>query len=240
MHGFAPPSGVLLELCKSISDLHTDGNIVRAGHRLDWKRVLTGVEKTFVRILLESGPVMSRKDLERECLATGMKRATFYVYLDYSPLIAKYARGVFGLRGARIEPGIVDELSPVHRRSKVLHDYGWTANGEIWLAFRLSDNTIATGIVSVPAAMSRYIQGEFTLKTEDETPIGILNAGTAYSAWGLGALFRRRGGEPGDYLVIVFDLKERTAAAQIGDASLVDTFRDNSYKDLMGAKSPKE
>jgi hypothetical protein len=227
MRGFAPPSGVLLELCRSIPGLHTDGNVVGTDHQLSWEKVLSGTERIFVRILLESGPVMSREELEQRCLKEGMKRATFYIYLDYSPVLAKYARGVYGLRGASIEPGVVDQLMTHRRRGKVLRDYGWTTRGDVWLAFRLSDSTIANGVVSVPTAMGRYVQGDFTLKAEDQTVIGNLRA-RAGSAWGLGPLFRRRGGEPGDYLVIVFDSKERTAMAQIGDASLVDTFRDDT------------
>ena len=36
-------------------------------------------------------------------------------------------------------------------------------------------------------------------------------------AWGLGPLFRRRGGEPGDLFQIIFDVKQRLAVAQLGE-----------------------
>ena len=46
------------------------------------------------------------------------------------------------------------------------------------------------------------------------------------SAWGLGPFFRRRGGESGDYLSIVYDPSRWVATVQIGDASLTDQFGD--------------
>ena len=39
-------------------------------------------------------------------------------------------------------------------------------------------------------------------------------------AWGLGPLFRRRGGDPGDSLRILFDLKTKNAIAELGQASV--------------------
>jgi len=39
-------------------------------------------------------------------------------------------------------------------------------------------------------------------------------------AWGLGPLFRRRGGDLGDSLRIVFDLKSKIAVAELGQSSI--------------------
>jgi hypothetical protein len=41
----------------------------------------------------------------------------------------------------------------------------------------------------------------------------------------IGPFFRRRGGEPGDYLVVDFDLQAREAMVHIGDAGLLDGFQ---------------
>jgi hypothetical protein len=38
--------------------------------------------------------------------------------------------------------------------------------------------------------------------------------------WGLGPLFSRRGGDPGDSLRILFDLKTKNAIAELGQASV--------------------
>ena len=45
------------------------------------------------------------------------------------------------------------------------------------------------------------------------------------SAWGLGPMFRRRGVEADDYLVVVFDLAKRAAVAHVGDQGLLEGFQ---------------
>ncbi len=59
--------------------------------------------------------------------------------------------------------------------------------------------------------MKSYIQGEFGLVSPDGQCVGRLVVKDT-QAWGLGPFFRRRGGEPGDVLEIVFDPKERIAS----------------------------
>ena len=75
--------------------------------------------------------------------------------------------------------------------------------------------------MSIPAALKAFLQGRFTLMTSDNSRIGALVV-KDNSAWGLGPFFSRRGGEPGDYLSVVFNPSERVAIVQIGDASLTD------------------
>jgi len=223
MQGFSPPSPVLLELCRQIPTFQVaDGN-VRANPPIIASGVLGNVEKAMADVLAERGGVMSRTDLEAVCLQQGMNRSSSYRFLSHSPVISKYAVGVFGLIGADIAPGVVESLALKRQRGKVLADYGWAPNGQIWLAYRLSEATVLTGIVSVPAAMRAFISGEFALKTLDGASMGTLVAKES-SAWGLGPFFSRRGGEAGDYLVISFDLATREASLCIGTADLVEDY----------------
>jgi hypothetical protein len=41
------------------------------------------------------------------------------------------------------------------------------------------------------------------------------------ATWGLGPLFRRRGGEPGDILLLTFDLQRRQVSARLGDLAVI-------------------
>jgi hypothetical protein len=177
-----------------------------------------------VEILLNNGSVMKREDFERACLARGMGRVTFYVYIDNSPVITRYARGVYGLRGANIPPGLIESLKPRRTRGKVLQDYGWTEKGEIWLGYRLSESTILNGVCSIPAAMQQYINGDFNLKSSDGSIVGNLVARDS-SAWGIGPIARRKGAEEGDYMTLVFDLSLKTATMYLGDESLLEKFQ---------------
>ena len=54
-------------------------------------------ERTMADVLKEHGPILERQRLEDLCTARGLKRDTFYVHLTYSPVIERYAQGVYGL-----------------------------------------------------------------------------------------------------------------------------------------------
>jgi hypothetical protein len=206
-----------------------ENNVVIADPPLAWEEILVGTEKTMVQVLKEHGPVMRQAEFEELCLNTGMNRTTYYIYLGYSLIIAKYARGVYGLPGAEVPPGVIDSLIPKQRRhGKVLVDYGWTRDRKIWLGFRLSRGMISSGVFTVPAAMKRFLEGEFVLKANDASCIGTVVSKES-GAWGLGPFFSRRGGEPGDHLLILFDLTIQEAIVRIGDDSVLDEFRVAKY-----------
>jgi hypothetical protein len=224
MEGFAPPQKVLLEFCNQQDGYKVEGRKVSITKPIDWHITLAETEQTMVEILLNNGSVMKREDFERACLARGMGRVTFYVYIDNSPVITRYARGVYGLRGANIPPGLIESLKPRRTRGKVLQDYGWTEKGEIWLGYRLSESTILNGVCSIPAAMQQYINGDFNLKSSDGSIVGNLVARDS-SAWGIGPIARRKGAEEGDYMTLVFDLSLKTATMYLGDESLLEKFQ---------------
>ncbi|CAN5562187.1 hypothetical protein BH23CHL2_BH23CHL2_25220 [soil metagenome] len=177
-------------------------------------------------VLEEYGPVMDRGSLEEHCIDMGIERSTFYVYLGYSPIIAKYARGVYGIRGAETDPSIIESLIPVRNAKQVLLDYGWTKDGDIWIVFRLTDAAIGSGVVGIPSAMKSFIQGEFLLVSSDDADLGTLVIKDT-SAWGLGPLFRRRGGEQGDILLLSISLENRRVFAQIGSDELIDDLHES-------------
>jgi hypothetical protein len=169
---------------------------------------------------------MRREELEKRCGQEGMNVSTFYVYLGYSSIISRYAAGVYGLRGADISPSDVEALKWARQSTKVLKDYGWTADGQIWILYRLSEGQIKSGVISVPGSLKRFVKGRFELKAADGATIGTLVC-KDNSAWGLGPFFRRRGGEPGDYMLLTVNLSQRAATIEIGDESLADDKQEN-------------
>ena len=221
LRGFAPPRRVILELCRQIPSYRVEGNEVLVDSPLNAEEVLGETEITMFRVLTQYGPVLQSPKFEELCLSQGMNKTTFYMYLQYSPIIAKYAYSVYGLRGARIDPGLIESITPKRQKTKVLTDYGWTQNAKIWLAYKLSKGMISSGTLSVPAAMKGFLEGEFVIKTAEGIQFGNLvtrESGT----WGLGTYFRRRGGEPGDCFLLLFDLKAREVLIHIGDEDLLD------------------
>ena len=224
MKGYAPPRRVLLELCRQLPGYRVEGDTVVADPVPDWRSVLKGVELVMAGILKEHGPVMARGQLEARCLGQGMKRSTFYAFLDYSPIIERYAPGVYGLRGADVSPGLVESLIRERKAGKVLVDHGWAGDGCVWIGYRLSEAMIANGMFSVPAPMKRFVNGRFTLCTSDGSAIGAVTVGENAN-WGLSPLFRRRGGEPGDLLVLLFNVAKGQVEARIDDDSLLEEFQ---------------
>jgi len=191
-------------------------------HAGAWQTTLRGVELVMARILKKHGPIMQRTEFERLSMEEGIKRATFWVYLDYSPIIERYGSGVYGLRGTEATPGEIESLVPTRRTAGVRLDHGWTNDRQIWISYRLSEAMINSGVVSIPPGLRQFLEGQFELHAADGAAIGTaVIKGT--SAWGLGPFFRRRGGEVSDTLVLRFSLPNRCATAQIGDEGLVDT-----------------
>lgn len=226
MEGFAPPRRVLLELCRHIPWCQVDGSSVTSSPPLNWKEVLADIEGTFCTILREHGPVMQREELEEMCLNSGIIRDTFFLYLSYSPIIAKYGIGLYGLRGSKVYPGYLESLSRHRKVQKVLEDFGWTSEGKIWLALKLSQSVITSGVFSVPSAIREILQGHYALKikTADDNLIGEIVV-KENRVWSLKSFFQRRGGEPNDYVVLVFDVTSREAFIYLGDIYLLDDFR---------------
>lgn len=141
-------------------------------------------------------------------------RRSHHHRLAYSPVLARYAPGVYGLRGAQIPPGLAESLVESRRRTRVLADYGWLPDGRIHLSYKLSEGALSNVIVSVPVGMKSYLQGEFKLLIADGQCVGRLVVKDT-QAWGLGPFFRRRGVEPGDFFQILFDTKQRLASLSL-------------------------
>jgi hypothetical protein len=94
---------------------------------------------------------------------------------------------------------------------------------------------IRNGVFSLPAAMSRFLQGEYGLHAYDGAPIANVTVrGT--SGWSLSALYHRRGGEAGDSLVLVFNTASRQATAYLGQPELIDEFRSGGEATAPGKR----
>lgn len=176
-------------------------------------------DSSVVSTFRKLGTLVEVHKLEDECMRQGMNPASFWMNLTNSPIVSRFARCVYGLRGAEISPGQVEAVPVQLRKTRVLSDYGWTKDGKIFLTYKVSPGTLANGIVSVPARMKKYLVGSYDLHVADGVPIGRLVVKDS-QAWGLGPLFTRRGGDPGDSLRIMFDLKLKMAVAELGQAAI--------------------
>ncbi len=216
--GFAPPKDVVLRFCMSAAHCSVEEDFLLAHQPDDPAQVLSDTEHSLFKEFRTRGPLLSRADLEEMCTAGRINRATLGIYLGRLPIVAKYGPGIYGLRGAIFS---ADEMSRASRRrvsSQV--DHGWTENAYPWAAIKLSPSALSSGVVQLPSNLREQLKGSFALRTADGTGIGRLVVSDR-ATWGLGPLFRRRGGEPGDLLLLTFDLRRREVTAQLGDLAIL-------------------
>ena len=199
MTGFAPPPEVLLELCRQQPDYQVEGTTVCVSADVRWEDVLGPTERLMIGVLHEAGGVLELEKFERRCRALGMKESTFYTYLDYSPLLTKHARGVYGLRGSTRPPGLAPSPPPRRRLHRVLQEHGRDERGRVWLRYELSRSSVVGGIVSIPVGLVEELRGEYTLWDEDGRDMGTLAIERGL-AWRLNPFFRKHGALPGDGL----------------------------------------
>jgi DNA-directed RNA polymerase alpha subunit len=216
--GFAPPKQVVLSFCHSAAECDIEDEMIVARQRQDPLQVLSDTEQVILEVFRTHGPLLSRAALEEHCFERGVKRSTSSLYTGRLAIIARYAPRVYGLRGTAFSPDDLDRASllPEARFS----DHGWTEKAEPWAAIELPTSALANGIVQLPASFRQTVSGRYALRTEDGQIVGNLVVSDR-ATWGLSPLFRRRGGEPGDILLLTFDLRRQEVTARLGDLAVV-------------------
>ncbi len=121
--GFAPPKSVVLEFCITACNCRIEGDHVIANRPPSVAEALSKLEQIAYSVLAKEGPILHRSDFERKCIERGMNRHTFLNYIGRIPILARYAPGVYGLRGAPVVPGDVERCIPSPARR--LRDCGW-------------------------------------------------------------------------------------------------------------------
>jgi hypothetical protein len=222
MKGFSPPKRVLREIGIQTSGFTVKGQVIIADPHVSYEEVLSDSEKIILHTLQESGPLLHVKELEKKCLEKGMKWPTFNVWVHSSPIVAKIAPEVYCIRGTEIPPGLVESVCGRKRPMKRTIDYGWKEETQIWLGIKVNKTVANTGVFSAPASISKFIQGEYDFLV-NRMKFGRLVV-KGYQGWGLRPFFSRRGGEPGDVLVLVFNTRTRKVKGTIGDETLLDDF----------------
>jgi len=217
-----PPENILTEFCQQIPECVVDGvNVIQAASELP-SDVLRGSELKLVELLLEHGPLCKRRELQRLAVDSKISIPSFWRALNYCQTIQRYARGVYGLTGAEVRPEDVKYLMPAPvRPERVMQDHGWTDDGEIWLAYRISEALLDTGVLPVPTAKRELIAGQFELHGPNGNTIGSLVI-KGIKGWGIGPFLRRSSVEVGDILLLTISTAQQRAVVRIGDDGLID------------------
>ena len=99
MREFVMPEYILGELCERLPGVTVTGDLVVMEHPQRPEDVLETTELTLLRALVDAGGEADRRELERVCLAGGMKPSSFNNRIAYSPIVTDLGHGRYGLRG---------------------------------------------------------------------------------------------------------------------------------------------
>ena len=185
------------------------------------------METVFVEVLRQSPTgLLDRASFEAECDARGVNHNTFSVYTTYSPILEHVSQDVWALRGSVVNPAAVEALrqsAALQPKGSRYADHGWTTDGKLWLAVRLTRHPESVPI-HIPVAISHYIgEGRYQALTELGTPAGTVVVAKDGASWGYGPFLSRRGADEDDVLVVEFDLVKHTASLRIAGAELLET-----------------
>jgi len=168
--------------------------------------VLSEVERVMVGALRAAGGAMPHSDFESACVSAGMNRTTFRLYLSWSPVIKRLAKGVFVLVGTDPTPDARRRLvqSVLETPSLALFEHG-PAEGQQWFAlYRITAASVSNGVLSLPAALRRHVSGRFEVLSPDGAMLGACTAARIYVS-GLRRPFRGLGVRTNDIVRLIFD-----------------------------------
>lgn len=233
MGGFAPPTDILGAVCEHLPFARLEGRLVqRVEDAIEWSTVLGETEATFVKVLRKHGPVMHRSAFLKACLEEGMNENTFTLYGTYSVVLTRPTQGFYALTGAYVPPGLIEQQRRSVRRHSALIESGWTKDGRPFVAWRITQAVLGSGIVSIPAGIRDLLSGNWSLETTTGEPLGVIEVRQA-TCWNLRKLFKHAGAEVDDVLVLWFELADRSVSAAIGDDDLIDATPDARFANLQ-------
>ena len=185
--------------------------------------VLSPLEFVLYDALNSNGGIMSRDALEREVTAKGMNLSSFHVMIGYSVIIDRPAKGVYALRGAISQPGVVESLMPkVRVRQTAMKDHGHFEDGKLWLVQKVTEAAVKYETLALPAVLRQYI-------TDGQYNVQMNNSPTTYRA-GIsssqvrfqGRFLRAQGVEADDFVLLSFDCKGKALSVAFGDEDVFE------------------
>jgi hypothetical protein len=224
-----PPTDVLRAFLRDHPDfVVTSEDQVRYARTLDYRQELGQSDQVLVDVLRSSAStVLDRATILQQCVERGVNLQTASVGLSYSCIAEHVDTNIWTLRGADINPAAVEALrraNALRPRERRVRDFGWTPGGNLWVAAVIPP-LVQTFVFGSPPGARSYVAGQkFAAFMHDGIPcgtIGITEDGTVY---GFGTFQQISSCEPGDILVVEFNLSDRKATLILGDEELLDLY----------------
>jgi hypothetical protein len=223
-----PPTDVLRDFLADYPDFVVDGQDVRPIKPLDYRTQLCESDQILVGVFRSSpSPVLDRATIIRECVERGMTYSMVNQCLSYGCLIEHVDTNIWTLRGADASPAAVEavrRMNALRPREKRVRDFGWSAEGSLWIA-AIVPPTTQTFLFSCPVGARAYLAGRvFSAMMPDSTQCGALRITEQGVVHGLSAFQQVSGCDSGDVVVAVFNLSDGLATLMLGDEELLDRY----------------
>ena len=223
-----PPQAVLAKFLQRHPDFQIDGDLASTVRPLDYRKLLGTGEQIIVDVIRSvSSGVLDRKTLIRECLARGINENTLAVYTSYSTVLDHIGVGLWQLRGVRVDPAAVEavrEQNALRPREVRVQDFGWDANGRLWVTWTLPQIS-SSPVLGIPGPVKRFLGGRtFEARPKDgERLLGKISITDAGLSYGYSPYYRYSGADEGDWLKAEFDLGAAIVYLSLNE----DTFEDD-------------
>lgn len=238
-----PPLSVLSKFVERTGLARLEGNKAIALSMFPDAIEAGGAEDKIVNVLKANGPVLSIEKLQELSVAAGVNPITANIYISNSPVVARLARGVYGLVGCDVPPGLVEEVGKELSASRKSADSGWTPKGTLWCAVHLTRVSLTSGAVSVPRFVSDYAEGEWQPEFGGREIDSTVKCRDSF-LWGLKRSLLNAGAEPGDVCVLEFERSVRKVRITVGGEELIDLWEsgdiDAATSAVMDSENSKD
>ena len=227
-----PPPLHVFERLVLISDLaRTQGDFLVANANAVHPPEPGSTEDIFVSVLRQHGPALSGPVFEELCIKEGMNPITFYLYRSGSPIISQLAPGVYGLVGAMVPPGLIEELA-TKSRCRRLVGHGWDDKGHLWCVVTLSRAVITSGSIALPTFVKSIVQGDWTVALPDGSRPAQATAKDAF-LYPIRKPLAYLGAEPDDFLLLEFDIQTHVLSMRVGGHELIEAAESGDLDRLI-------
>lgn len=224
-----PPVDVIKRYLEVHSAFRVDGENVEAAVPYDYLNELGQTERVMYEVLRESPTgVLDRGAFARACVRRGMNENTFSIYSSYSPILEHPAPGTWVLRGTAVSAAALEAVrlaTGIKPREKRVLEYGWSEEGQLWLAIRVPFIGKNSLVVGIPGAIRRYIAGhDYEVRSKEiDSAYGKIVVQEDGTSYGYGPFIMRNGVDEDDVLLAEFNLAKKT----VGLSLAVDEVLDN-------------
>jgi hypothetical protein len=170
--------------------------------------VLSEAELRMVEVLSSDDEILTIERFEERCLAAGMNRNTFRLYLSWSPVFKRLAKGTYTLLG-RAPTQVAERVLAMRggRRHRSLLDQRWLDDGTFVAVYSATPSSLANGVLPLPKELRGRCVGALSCVCSDAS--GELETVTGPKAYdktltGFRRVFRALSIESGGVLEVSF------------------------------------